>query len=74
MQPMMQPQLKSERWAVIMAVAEPMAEPVARLVLVRLSTPTDSLLPCRRTRGRQPAHRAQECYPWMSKADPLRPS
>ena len=37
----MQPQLKPERWAaVIMAVAEP----VARLVLVRLSTPTDSLL------------------------------
>ena len=36
----MQPQLKFERWALIMAVAEP----VARLVLVRLSTPTDSLL------------------------------
>ena len=52
---------------VIMAVAEP----VARLVvLVRLRTPTDSLLPCRRTR-RHPAHRARECCPWMSTADPV---
>ena len=52
---------------VIMAVAEP----VARLVvLVRLRTPTDSLLPCRRTR-RRPAHRARDSCPWMSTADPL---
>ena len=63
----MQPQLKCERWALIMAVAEP----VARLVLVRLSTPTDSLLPCCRTRGRHPAHRARECCPSMSTSDPL---
>ena len=52
---------------VIMAVAEP----VARLVvLVRLRTPTDSLLPCRRTR-RRPAHRARDSCPWMSTSDPL---
>jgi len=52
---------------VIMAVAEP----VARLVvLVRLRTPTDSLLPCRRTR-RRPAHRARDSCPWMSTADPV---
>ena len=51
----MQPQLKFERWALIMAVAEP----AARLVLVRLSAPTGSLLPCCRTRGRHSAHRAR---------------
>ena len=54
---------------VIMAVAEP----VARLVLVRLRAPTDSLAPCCRTRGRHPAHRAREYFPWMSTADGLRP-